>query len=516
MHNYSIPSPQDSLPFRTFKSHKDTIRVFNINKAIGYASSGVEYAQKYRHQMLSKIDGLSDYYVFTDYISTNISVFSDLMGFPRKKVIWIYNYLSGRETAPCSIKPEEFEKTIGQDFSKEEGSSDAGNQYIDLLLISGPVRYRMWLTKDHFLDRVDTIVSNQLQRVDHFDRSINNTEHYQGGQLIRRTFYTGQGKVSFEQYYENYEITQTVIDGHIINGRSLFLQYFFSKIFAKSGDVVIVDRTLDVIDAVYPTIGDNRLFSVVHAEHYHLGSEKDALLWNNHYEYVFTHADKFEAIIVSTERQKEVLEGQLKDQGQVGRVVHIPVGFVEEVTDDNSYRNNSLLTASRLADEKHIDLLIKAVVESRKTIPDITFDIYGEGKRAELEKLIADADSSDYISLKGHQDLKDKYGEYALYVTASGSEGFGLSVMEAIAQGLPIVGFDVDYGNREMVDSSANGLLVPYTKTSKDIESLSAAIVSLLSDADIEQMRTASAVRADAYLGHSVMQKWENLLKGGR
>jgi accessory Sec system glycosylation protein GtfA len=489
-------------------------RVLSINKAIGYASSGVEYAQKYRHQLLKDLPWADDYYIFTDYISTNICVFSDLMGFPRDRIIWIYNYLAGRRTLPCTLVPEDFKKTLGQDYTAIDGISAADNHYTDLVLTDAPVRYRIWKTREHHIDRVDTIISDQLERVDHYDQSLNNTEYYQGGQLIRRTFFTSCGDMAFEQFYENREITQTIIDGAIIDGRSLFLQYFFKKLFNESGDVVIVDRTLDVIDAVYPVVGNNRLFSVVHAEHYHLGSEKDALLWNNHYEHVFAHADKFEGIIVSTDKQKKMLEAQLEEQGQTARIVHIPVGSVAEVASSEDYAHHSLLTASRLADEKHIDLLIKAVIEARKSIPDITLDIYGEGKRADLEKLITDTESSSFTSLKGHQDLTGEYAGYALYVTASGSEGFGLSLMEAIAEGLPIVGFDVDYGNREMVEDGVNGLLIPYTKSSIDVTQLAAGIVQVLQLGDQSRLRQASAKRARTYLDKAVRQRWEALLLG--
>ena len=39
----------------------------------------------------------------------------------------------------------------------------------------------------------------------------------------------------------------------------------------------------------------------------------------------------------------------------------------------------SILTASRLASEKHIDWIIEAVVKARQRIPQLTLDIYGKG-----------------------------------------------------------------------------------------------------------------------------------------
>ena len=67
-----------------------------------------------------------------------------------------------------------------------------------------------------------------------------------------------------------------------------------------------------------------------------------------------------------------------------------------------SRRPYSLITASRLASEKHIDWLIEAVVMAKQHLPELTFDIYGEGgQRQLLEELIAKHQASDYIKLKG-------------------------------------------------------------------------------------------------------------------
>lgn len=48
----------------------------------------------------------------------------------------------------------------------------------------------------------------------------------------------------------------------------------------------------------------------------------------------------------------------------------------------------SVITASRLANEKHVDWLIKAVIKAHKINDDIRFDIYGEGsERQNCNKL---------------------------------------------------------------------------------------------------------------------------------
>lgn len=487
------------------------MRVFNVNKAIGYASSGVEYAQKYRRQILKNIPWVEDFYIFTDYISTNLCVFSDLMDFPGERVIWIYNELAGRKTKPCSVTVEAFVSGIPQVYVRE----DANDKYTDLVLTEAPVRYRIWKIKNRFVDRVDTIVSNKLERVDHYDECLNNVEYYQENELIRRVFYTREGKPAFQQFYQDREITQTVIGGKVINGRSEFFQYFFERLLSAPTDVMIVDRALDVIDGIYPIIGKHRLFAVVHAEHYDLKqAEDDVLLWNNHYEHVFANAHLFEGIVVSTNRQKEVLEGQLAKQPHAAEIVCIPVGVVHTIIQNTGYEKYSIMTASRLAAEKHIDMLINAVIEAKKALPGIRFDIYGEGKRDDLEKLIQEKNAGEYITLKGHYKLDGLYAKYGLYVTASTSEGFGLSLMEALAEGLPIVGFEVEYGNKEMVENGVNGLLFPYENSREDITNLAGGIVAVLSGGNLDRMKASSREKAQMYLAENVQKRWEALLRG--
>ena len=60
-----------------------------------------------------------------------------------------------------------------------------------------------------------------------------------------------------------------------------------------------------------------------------------------------------------------------------------------------------------------------------------------------------------------HANLEEIYKNYEVYLSASTSEGFGLTLMEAIGSGLPIIGFDVPYGNQTFVTEGKNGYLIP-------------------------------------------------------
>ncbi|MCG4840896.1 glycosyltransferase, partial [[Ruminococcus] torques] len=83
---------------------------------------------------------------------------------------------------------------------------------------------------------------------------------------------------------------------------------------------------------------------------------------------------------------------------------------------------------SRLASEKHLDWLIRATVQARKQIKNLSLNIYGRGgDEPILRKLIEELEASDYLHLMGQHNLKNIYKNYTTYVSTSTSEGFGLT-----------------------------------------------------------------------------------------
>lgn len=149
------------------------------------------------------------------------------------------------------------------------------------------------------------------------------------------------------------------------------------------------------------------------------------------------------------------------------KVYTIPVGSLDELKyPEDGRRSYSILTASRLASEKHIDWIIEAVVKARETVPQLSLDIYGEGgEKKKIREVIQKHGAESYIILRGQQDMKEIYQNYELYLSGSTSEGFGLTLMEAIGGGLPIIGFDVRYGNPTFIDDGKNGYLIPMDGT---------------------------------------------------
>ena len=100
--------------------------------------------------------------------------------------------------------------------------------------------------------------------------------------------------------------------------------------------------------------------------------------------------------------------------------------------------------------------------------------------RANVESLIAELGLSERVRLLGR--LKDSDALIAsldILVSASRSEAFGMTMVEAMACGVPVVATATE-GTKEIVNDGTTGLIVPIG----DVSALSAAIVSLLEDED--------------------------------
>lgn len=86
--------------------------VYNINLGIGWASSGVEYAQAYRSTIF-KNTGIKAKFVFMDmFLQDNLSDLTRNMGFADEDIIWLYSYFTDLKIAPTTYTVKDLEKFL--------------------------------------------------------------------------------------------------------------------------------------------------------------------------------------------------------------------------------------------------------------------------------------------------------------------------------------------------------------------------------------------------------------------
>ena len=132
------------------------------------------------------------------------------------------------------------------------------------------------------------------------------------------------------------------------------------------------------------------------------------------------------------------------------------------------------IAVGRLSAEKDFPTLLRAVALASKRIPRLRLRIVGDGPdRENLETLSQELDLGDWVEFLGERhDVAELLADAAFYVTSSLTEGVSLTLLEAMAVGLPVVATAVG-GNPEVVVDGVTGRLAP----AGDPEALANAIV---------------------------------------
>lgn len=122
-----------------------------------------------------------------------------------------------------------------------------------------------------------------------------------------------------------------------------------------------------------------------------------------------------------------------------------------------------LITVARLEPVKSLDVLLRALDIARRGGLDAHLTVVGDGsERGGLERLARELELEHHVTFTGWRDeVTELLRRADLFVMASRSEGLSLTLLEAMAVGLPVVATAVG-GNPEVVEAGVTGLLVPH------------------------------------------------------
>lgn len=141
-----------------------------------------------------------------------------------------------------------------------------------------------------------------------------------------------------------------------------------------------------------------------------------------------------------------------------------------------------LLYVGRVAHEKNIDFLVRLLPLVRREIPSAVLLIAGEGPaRESLAQLARELHLGDSIRFVGYLDrntaLLDCYAAADIFTFASRTETQGLVLLEALAQGVPVISIAA-MGTRSILTPGCGAVVVD-----EHAEKFAMAVVQLLNDA---------------------------------
>lgn len=177
---------------------------------------------------------------------------------------------------------------------------------------------------------------------------------------------------------------------------------------------------------------------------------------------------------------------------------------------------STILYTGRLSFEKDIDKLIKAFGTLAKQYPAWDIELFGDGPdRQALETLARQLGVVDRVFFRGNSSsyavLSDAYCRSNVFVLPSRAEGCPLSLREAMAHGLPVIGYEDCSGTNDIIVSGRNGFLAG---AADKVRSLAGALETLMKDPDLRrEFGRAGIEDVVQYAPERTLNAWEGLLR---
>jgi len=181
--------------------------------------------------------------------------------------------------------------------------------------------------------------------------------------------------------------------------------------------------------------------------------------------------------------------------------------------------NHRILFLGRLSPEKNPEAAVQVLSVTRRYVNDATLEFMGYPANTEivqkLQQLARDlgVESSVIFTPYGNYEaVKEALSRAQVIIETSHGEGFGMNLVEALAFGLPIVSYRINYTTttHEIVENNRNGYVVP--TASANI--IAQRVASILNDpSKWASMSTASYQKAKFFSAEKIYNVWQQVFK---
>ncbi len=171
------------------------------------------------------------------------------------------------------------------------------------------------------------------------------------------------------------------------------------------------------------------------------------------------------------------------------------------------------LAVGRLTYQKGFDTLLDAWAIVHTVHPQWRLDIFGDGPdKTALQMQIDRLGLRNVVSINAPSaQIEREYINSSLYVLSSRYEGFVMTLIEAMAHGVPCVAFACKCGPRDIIQNGVDGLLVEQEGSATDLAT--AMLKSIDTPADERKamgLRAAQKIQSQL-LPEYIMSQWESL-----
>ncbi|WP_433247363.1 glycosyltransferase [Streptosporangium sp. CA-135522] len=219
---------------------------------------------------------------------------------------------------------------------------------------------------------------------------------------------------------------------------------------------------------------------------------------------------RLDAVVTPTETIREEWDRLL--EGGVGVEV-IPDALPAGPWPRSRMDNRIVAAGGRWVPGKAYDRLVRAFATVADKRPDWRLRLYGGGPEdRSLRDLVQDLNLHNHVYFMGTtSDLTGEFAKASIVAATSRAEVPGMTVIEAMASGVPVIAFDSPGGPGDFVTDGRSGVLVP--EGEGEIEAYASALLALIDDERRRRELAAGALgAAAAHAAPSVAERWEKLI----
>ncbi|WP_293727360.1 glycosyltransferase family 4 protein [uncultured Phascolarctobacterium sp.] len=344
------------------------------------------------------------------------------------------------------------------------------------------------------IGRVTSLIANELCRDEEY--SLTTIAYRKTGESL---LYELSDQIKQYYIYENdYSMTQALLYKNIISKLKKILQ-------REKIDILVACGALFFPVAILATIGTKiKCIAWEHSNGNNVSDHK----FQKQCRYIGT---KFaNATVVLTKQDLKIYKCRYSTRN----IYHIYNPVDQKLIRNNNYlgNNKKIISVGRLCYQKNYPMLIKIAKEVLDKNEDWSWDIYGDGPdKQEIEMLIKYYDIEDRVVLKGQvNNLYEIYQKYDFLVMTSHYEGFGMVLLEALSNNLPLIAFDVECGPREVIVDNINGYLIkPF-----DVKKMIQSVDMLCKSGNLRRRFSFATLKKNELFDIDiVIEKWKKLFK---
>lgn len=189
--------------------------------------------------------------------------------------------------------------------------------------------------------------------------------------------------------------------------------------------------------------------------------------------------------------------------------INNPVVYDADAVKDQK-KEKRLLFVGRLHEPtKRLSILLNIWKKVSGQFPDWNLDIVGDGIDAGYHKHVCKRLKLTNVNFHGLQNPEEYYDRAAVILNTSPAEGFPMTLVEGMQNGLVPFSFDSYDSVTDLIDNGESGVIIKY----KDIDAYSRQLCLLMGNPEkMDSMSVKAKEKVNGLNHETIYRKWEEVL----